>query len=127
MKTVLMFLFIISMALRCSPQAMTYKEPQRELGPAWLHHTPGTELQLAANCFFDGVLLLGGGFVAVTVGLTPSTPIAGLVIGGSLMIIASPVFDILAWVHIKRAGTLMDMKRVTFGGTPHGIGLTYNL
>jgi hypothetical protein len=107
-----------------------YVAPPMASGHGWIFHTPGEELKKAANSFFTGVLLEGGGVILISSGASSQTnPNRGLISLGGLMLIAGPVFNILAWVHIKHAGTLMDMsaKKLSVGGTKHGLGLIYYL
>jgi hypothetical protein len=100
-------------------------------GPRWLSSTPGTELRKASNYFFTGIILEGAGIVLITVGAVQAyvsgTSGNGASAIGTLMLLAGPVFNILAWVHINHAGRLMDGIKVSFGGTKNGLGLTYNL
>ncbi len=139
MKKLLSFIF----ALISINALSQYVEPQHAQSfrtvRGWQGHTPGTELRKAGNSFFTGLGLETGGIIFVSVGSSlisynPNTGGAtnasagGVDITiGSLMIVAGFTYNILAWVHVNRAGRLMDMNnKVSFGGTKNGVGLTYN-
>ena len=98
-----------------------------------LANTPGTELKKAGTCFFIGTGLEVGGAIFLSIGSVQaaasysnnSSAGTGTVTLGVLMMGTGAVYGVLAWVHIIRAGKLMDAYKVSFGPTEHGIGLAY--
>jgi len=139
MKKILPIIFTL-IALNSFSQ---YVEPQHTQNNnairGWQGHTPGTELRKAGNSFFTGLALETGGIIFVSVGSSlmsynantggatnTSAGQADVTIGG-LMIVAGFTYNILAWLHVNRAGRLMDMNnKASFNGTKNGVGLTYN-
>jgi len=130
----IVFGLLILISANCFSQA---REQQTSMAPksSWLANTPGTELRKAGTCFFIGTGLEVGGVIFLSVGTVQAAASysnnnssgSGSVTLGVLMMGTGAVYGILAWVHITRAGRLMDAYKVSFGPTQHGIGLTYKL
>lgn len=84
---------------------------------SWRKHTPGQELVIASTKYYTGITLqlLGGVFIAL--GNISSdnydTNFDGndffKVVGGGLTITGA-VYQVSSYIHIKRAGILMDAK-----------------
>ncbi|HSY76615.1 MAG TPA: hypothetical protein VK890_07150 [Bacteroidia bacterium] len=138
MKKILVLLFGM-IATNCFSQ-YDY-QPQEHRPSTWWKHTPGMELRKAGNTFFTGLAFETAGIVFVELGSAinnnytvmnssstgTSTGNTDITIGG-FMIIAGGVCNILAWVHVNRAGRLMDLNnKVSFSGTKNGLGLVYKL
>lgn len=141
MKASLLTLLTLLLFTPCFSQMSPMAPHAAPAGHKWLASTPGAELAKAGRCHFIGLGCEALGVIFISAGVaqqynapqnvtgtsnTTSTAGAGDQLIGSLLFITGGVFNIMAWVHINHAGRLMDVNKVSFGGTKNGIGLTYN-
>jgi|GEM_PF-5870229 hypothetical protein len=133
----LCFVFFTLITLNCFSQAR--EEPVKSKAPktTWLSNTPGTELRKASTDYFiclgglvSGGILFGIGSTEQAAvnptGNSNNTTGLGAIEIGTIALGTGLTYGVLAWVHIMRAGRLMDAYKVSFGPTRNGIGLAYN-
>ncbi|HTA82499.1 MAG TPA: hypothetical protein VK783_06195 [Bacteroidia bacterium] len=137
MKNILVIALTL-IVVNCFSQAREQSVVSKAPASNWLSNSPGGELRKAGTYYFIGLGLMVGGSILVSVGSTEQQAVnptgngkntsgEGSIAVGSIAIITGGVYGVLAWVHIIRAGRLMDAyKKVSFGPTRNGIGLAYN-
>ena len=86
----------------------------------WKQNTPGREMRKASNQFVTGLSLTMAGGALLYIGrnhIDRTIPQAG-----SLIMAIGSIVNLTSWIHINRAGRLMD-KKVTAHLTGNGIKL----
>jgi len=133
----LFFILLSLITLNCFSQAREDKPVSRAPKTTWVSNTPGTELKKAGTDYFICLGGMVGGGILFDVGVNEalahvgygssySGQGSGAILLGTMAFSTGLVYGVLAWVHITRAGRLMDGYKVSFGPTRNGIGLAYN-
>jgi len=104
-------------------------------GPDLQEKAAGYELVKATKHFYTGAIVFTGGALLDVVGSVQrlksgpnSNAGGGFFFLGDIAILTGLVFMIESYSHIGRAGKiLMQRNDLTFGPTPHGIGISCHL
>lgn len=90
------------------------------------NYTPGIELQKAANTQFVNLTVGVLGGAATFLLFEGGNPQAGYAVAG-LTTLGSIVLHVYSWNHVKRAGEMLENRRLSMGLRNHGVGLAFSL
>ena len=117
-KSILFFLIFISFRVVAQEKPIAVKTDSlaSQVSEKWMKHTPGQELVLASSKYYTGLTLQVIGSVLVGLGSISENDDYKTannflkIMGGSLSLVGVGI-EISSFIHVKRAGILMDRKK----------------